>query len=263
MPNRFRNAIHLLASVFVLGVLIPCHADDTVRIALTFPFSGPFGIYGDLYMREYQMFADEINARGGVLGGRRLELVPLDNKNSPQEALVNLKFATDRRIPFIVQGAGSHVALALADAVVRHNAREPGNRLLYLNQSGDYDLANSRCSFWTFLFDAHSEMRMEALITGLVDRIDIRQVFLINQDYAHGQNVSREAKAILARRRPEIAIVGDDLHPLGRVKDFAPYLAKIKVSGADAVIAGNWGGDLALLIKAAGEAGLKAEFYTF
>jgi branched-chain amino acid transport system substrate-binding protein len=255
--------IRLAVSLFALAWAFPCTAADNVRIALSFPFSGAFGTYGELYMKEYQLFAEDLNAHGGVLGGRQLELVPMDNKNSPQEALLNLKLATDQRIPFIVQGAGSHIALALAEGVARHNAREPANRLLYLNQSGDYDLANSRCSFWTFLFDAHSEMRMEALVSSLAARSDIKRVFIINQDYAHGQNVSREAKEMLARKRPDIIIVGDVLHPLGKVKDFAPYAAKIKASGADAVITANWGNDLALLIKAAGEAGLRAEFYTF
>jgi branched-chain amino acid transport system substrate-binding protein len=68
---------------------------------------------------------------------------------------------------------------------------------------------------------------------------------------------------MLNKKRPDIEIVGDDLHPLGKVKDFAPYVAKIKASGADAVISGNWGNDIALLIKAARDAGLKADFYTY
>jgi len=70
-------------------------------------------------------------------------------------------------------------------------------------------------------------------------------------------------KEVLARRRPDIQIVGDELHPLGQVKDFAPYVAKIKASGADAVVTGNWGNDVALLIKAAKDAGLAIDFYTY
>ena len=58
-------------------------------------------------------------------------------------------------------------------------------------------------------------------------------------------------------------IVGDDLHPIGQVKDFAPYVAKIKASGADSVVTGNWGQDLTLLIKAAKDAGLNVNFYTY
>jgi branched-chain amino acid transport system substrate-binding protein len=58
-------------------------------------------------------------------------------------------------------------------------------------------------------------------------------------------------------------VVGDDLHPIGQVKDFAPFVAKIKASGADSVVTGNWGADLTLLVKAAKEAGLNANLYTY
>ena len=73
----------------------------------------------------------------------------------------------------------------------------------------------------------------------------------------------REAKKQLAVQRPDVAIVGDELHPVGRVKDFAPYAVKIKTSGAQTVITGNWGNDLTLLVKAAREVGYTGSFYTF
>ena len=91
----------------------------------------------------------------------------------------------------------------------------------------------------------------------------IKKVYLINQDYAFGQAVSKAAREMLGKKRPDVQIVGDDLHPLGKVKDFAPYIAKIKASGADTVVTGNWGADLALLVKAGKEAGLKVDYYTY
>ncbi len=104
---------------------------------------------------------------------------------------------------------------------------------------------------------------MEALTTFMKDQPDIKKVYLINQNYAHGPQVSRYAKENLARKRPDIQIVGDDLHPLAQVRDFAPYVAKIKAAGADSVITGNWGSDLTLLVKAANDAGLNVKFYTY
>jgi branched-chain amino acid transport system substrate-binding protein len=127
----------------------------------------------------------------------------------------------------------------------------------------DPDLTNSKCSFWHFRLDADTSMKMEAMTTFIKDQPDVKKVYLINQNYSHGHQVSKFAKEILARKRPDIQIVGDDLHPLAQVRDFAPYVAKIKASGADTVITGNWGSDLALLIKAANEAGLNAKFYTY
>jgi len=68
---------------------------------------------------------------------------------------------------------------------------------------------------------------------------------------------------MLNAKRPDVEIVDDELHPLLKVTDFSPYIAKIKASGADSVVTGNWGQDFALLLKAAADAGLKVNWYTY
>jgi branched-chain amino acid transport system substrate-binding protein len=106
-------------------------------------------------------------------------------------------------------------------------------------------------------------MRMAALMEVMREDKELKSVYLIGQDYSFGQAVLREAKKQLAAQRPDVAMVGDELHPVGRVKDFAPYAVKIKASGAQAVVTGNWGNDLTLLVKAAREVGYDGSFYTF
>ena len=152
----------------------------------------------------------------------------------------------------------------MIDAINKHNERNPGKEIVFLNYAAvDPDLTNSKCSFWHFRLDANSDMKMEAMTTYLAADKTVKKVYIIGQNYAHGQQVTRAAKEYLKRKRPDIEIVGDDLHPIGSVKDFAPYVAKISASGADTVITGNWGSDLALLVKAARESDLKAKFYTY
>jgi branched-chain amino acid transport system substrate-binding protein len=124
-------------------------------------------------------------------------------------------------------------------------------------------LTNEKCSYWHFRFDAHTDMRMAALMAVFKDDTAVKNVYILGQDYSFGQTVSREAKRQLAIQRPDVQVVGDELHPLGRIKDFAPYVAKIKASGAQAVITGNFGNDLTLLVKAARELGFEGKFYTF
>jgi branched-chain amino acid transport system substrate-binding protein len=104
-------------------------------------------------------------------------------------------------------------------------------------------------------------MKLEAFTNYMMQQHGIQKVYLINQDYAFGQSVSRVGKAMLAHKRPDVQLVGDDLHPIGKVKDFSPYVAKIKASGADTVFTGNWGNDLSLLVKAGKEAGLTTDYY--
>jgi branched-chain amino acid transport system substrate-binding protein len=234
-----------------------------VKIAYIDPLSGLMAATGEHGLKDLQFAAERLNARGG-LNGQKIEIVAMDNKLSPQESLALLNRAIDQGIRYITQGNGSSVAAALIDAINKHNARNPDKSVLFLNYAAvDPDFTNSKCSFWHFRFDANSDMKLEALTNYMAQRKDIRKVYLINQDYSFGHQVAKTARNMINKKRPDVEIVGDDLHPLARVKDFSPYVTKIKASGADTVITGNWGSDLALLVRAAKDAGLDANFYTF
>ena len=242
-------------------------AGAPIRLALIEGMSGSFADAGAAVERNLRFGVERVNARGGVAlpdGRHPLELVVLDSKGSAEAALVQLRAAADRHIGFILQGNSSAVAAALVTAIDRQNAREPDNRELFLNYSADDPaLTNANCSFWHFRFDAHAGMRMDALADVIAGDASVKKVYLLNQDYSFGHDVSALARAALAAKRPDIAVVGDEFHPIGRVKDFTPYVARIRASGADAVVTGNWGNDLTLLVKAAREQGLDTKFYTF
>ena len=249
------------SAALVTGVAF-AQAGQTIKIGFIDPLSGPFANIGQNQLKSWQFVAEHFNKKNAA--GVKYEFVGFDNKGSPQESLNVLKAAIDQGIRYVVQGNGSGAAAAISDAVTKHNERNPGKEVVYFNYAAvDPDLTNSKCSFWHFRIDADTSMKMEALTGFMKDQPEIKKVYLINQNYAHGQQVSRYFKEIIARKRPDIGVVGDDLHPLGQVKDFAPFVAKIKASGADSVVTGNWGQDLTLLIKAAKDAGLTANFYTY
>ena len=238
-------------------------AGETVKMAWIDPLSGLMAPVGTNQLKSAQFFAEKFSGANNP-AGVKFEVVGIDNKLSPTESLNALKSATDQGVRYIIQGNGSSVALALVDAINKYNERNPGKEVIYMNEAAvDPDLTNSKCSFWQFRLDADTTMKMEAMTTFIKDQKDVHKVYLLNQNYSHGQQVARYAKEYLKRKRPDIEIVGEDLHPLAQVRDFAPYIAKIKTSGADAVITGNWGSDLALLIKAAGEAGYNGKFFTY
>lgn len=235
-----------------------------IKVAYIEVLSGPMGAVGDLGSKNLQFVIDDINARGGVFGGRKFEMVPFDSKGSPQEALAALKAATDQDIQFVTQGNSSAVAGALIEAVNKHNERNPGKRVVFLNFGAiDPDLTEEKCSFWHFRFDPNADMKMNGITTAIKADPKVKKVFLINQDYAFGHQVTRAAKEMLKAKRPDVQIVGEDLHPLGRVKDFAPYIAKIRAAGADTIVTGNFGQDLTLLVRAAKDAALDVEWYTY
>ncbi len=238
-----------------------------IKLALIEGLSGPFGNTGEAVVRNIAWAVERVNARGGVKtaqGLRPMVLERYDSKGQSEEALSALKSAIDDGAQVVLQGNSSANAAALIDAINKHNEREPGKRVLFLNYSAvDPALTNEKCSFWHFRFDAHADMRMTALMQVLQGDKNVKSAYLIGQDYSFGQAVLREAKRQLADKRPDVQIVGDELHPMGRVKDFLPYAAKIKASGAQAVITGNWGNDLTLLVKASREVGYEGKFYTF
>ena len=233
---------------------------ETVKIAWIDPLSGLMGPVGNNQVRSFQFFGEKFSGAGNP-AGVKFEVLALDNKLSPAESLNQLKAALDQGVRYITQGNGSSVAGALIDAVAKHNERNPGKEVIFLNHSAvDPDFTNSKCNYWHFRFDADTSMKMEAITTFMKDQKDVKSVYLLNQNYSHGHQVARYAKELLALKRPDVKIVGEDLHPLAQVRDFAPYIAKIKASGADTVITGNWGSDLALLIKAANEGGYNGKF---
>lgn len=242
-------------------------AGQPIQLAMLEGMSGPFANGGAAIERNLRYAIDALNARGGVRlpdGPHPLALQIFDTKGVADQALAQLRAAEDAHIPFVLQGNSSAVAAALEAAIDKHNEREPEDRVLFLNYSAvDPALTNDHCSFWHFRFDAHAGMRMNALTDVIQGEKTVKKVYLIDQDYSFGHEVSGLARSMLATKRSDIAIVGDEFHPVGKVTDFTPYISKIRDSGADAVITGNYGNDLTLLVKAAHDGGLKTRFYTF
>jgi branched-chain amino acid transport system substrate-binding protein len=245
------------------GMLLTASAAAQVKFAYIDPLSGGAASAGINAQKHMTYLVDRLNAAGG-LNGEKVELISYDNKVDPQESLIALKKALDDGARFVFQGNGSAVALAITDAVLKYNERNPGKEVLYFNYAAvDPALTNEKCNFWHFRFDADADMKMAALTDAIAKQPQIKNVYLINQDYSFGRAVAAAARKMLAEKRPDIKIVGDELHPLQKVQDFSPYVAKIKASGADTVITGNWSNDMLLLIKAGKDAGLKVNWYTY
>jgi branched-chain amino acid transport system substrate-binding protein len=268
VKNRRRDLLKSLAATLFVPAFAWAQAPQPpIKLAMIEGLSGGNANGGEAVLRNLVWAVERVNERGGIRlagGARRLALERYDSKGQIEEALSALRSAIDDGAQFILQGNSSAVAAALIDAVNKHNEREPGRRVVFLNYSAvDPILTNEKCSFWHFRFDAHGDMRMAALMEVLKEDKGVKSVYLLGQDYSFGQAVLREAKRQLGAQRPDVQIVGDELHPLLRIKDFAPYATKIKSSGADAVITGNFSNDLTLLVKAAREVGFEGKFYTF
>ena len=261
-----RKITRLLMSAAIAGIAsTAAMAADNIKIAFIDPLSGPFAATGKQGLAQYNFAAEElVNKKGGVLDGANFEIVAFDNKISPKESLIQLQVAIDQGIRFIAQGNSSGVANALTDAIKKHNRRNPDKQVIFLNYSAvDPALTNAKCNFWHFRFDANADIKMDALTEVIKANQDIKKVYLIGQDYSFGKAVAAAAVKFLGEKRPDIEIVGNELHPIGKVKDFTPYARKIMASGADAMITGNWGADMVGLGKSVIAAGFKKPIYTY
>ena len=238
-------------------------AGQTVKIAMIEGLSGPFANVGQNQLKSWQLVTEHFAGNKNP-AGITFEIVGMDSKSSPQEALNLLKSAADQGFRYVTQGNGSNVAVPLADAVAKYNERNPGKEILYLNYAAvDPVLTNDKCTFSHFRLDADTTAKMSALTAFMKDQPKVSKVYLLNQNYSHGQQVAKYFKEGMTRNRPDAKIVGEDLVPLGQVKDFSPYVAKIKSSGADAIVTGNWGQDMTLFVKAINDAGLTVPIYAY
>jgi|TARA_B100001964_G_C14262230_1_gene616444 branched-chain amino acid transport system substrate-binding protein len=262
---RFPLCLRALFLTAVAGISGISMAQEPVRIGFMDPLSGAFASVGTSGLKQIQFAADYLfNSRGGILGGRMIEIVPLDNQQSPTETQIQFRRAVSEELRIIFQGNSSAVANALNSAVSRHNRRNPGQEILQINYSAvDPILTEENCSFWHFRFDAHAVMKLNILTDYIAMNPDVKSVYIIGQDYSFGQVVSDTSIALLQEKRPDIEIVGNEFHPIGQVKDFTPYVTKIVSSGADAVITGNFGADMVSLARSIIDNGLDIPVYTF
>jgi branched-chain amino acid transport system substrate-binding protein len=259
--NKFNGL--LICALLSLGSI--SQAQEPVRIAFMDPLSGTFASIGTSGLKQIQFAADYLfNSRGGILGGRMIEIVALDNKQSPTDTQLQFRRAVSDGLQIIFQGNSSAVANTLSTTISRFNRRNPGKEVLQINYSAvDPILTEDNCSFWHFRFDAHAVMKLDVLTDFIAMNEDIKSMYIIGQDYSFGHVVADNAIRLLNEKRPDIEIVGSEFHPIGQVKDFTPYVTKIVSSGADAVITGNFGADMVSLARSIIDSGLDIPIYTF
>ena len=257
--------LKLLFSLILCSLSWPAATQEPVRIAFMDPLSGSFASIGTSGLKQLEFAADYFfNSKGGILGGRKIEIVSFDNQQSPTETQIQFRRIVSDGLRIVFQGNSSAVANTLNDTITRHNRRNPGQEILQINYSAvDPILTEENCSFWHFRFDAHAVMKLHVLTDYIAMNDAIKSVYIIGQDYSFGQVVSETSIRLLTEKRPDIEIVGNEFHPIGQVKDFTPYVTKIVASGADAVITGNFGADMVSLARSIIDSGLDIPIYTF
>ena len=257
--------LKIIFIAFLSLFLISCEKKETsgpIKIAAIEPLSGPYAAVGKDLIDGIVFSASEINKNGGI-NGRMIEVVPMDNAMKAEKTTELLRKAIDDGIRFITQGGGSSHALNIIKQLEKYNSRNPGKEVLFLNHSAvTTSFTNDDCTFFHFRFDSNVDMKVAGLVSHMSKDNSVKKVYLFNQNYVYGQTFRETATRLLEKNAPNIEIVGDELiQPFGKVQDFNPYITKIKLSGADTVLTGNWGPDAYRFVNALKDAGLKVKMF--
>jgi len=236
------------------------HAEP-VKIAVIETLSGGQAAIGKMFLTAINYGLMRLNDEKVWPDG--IKVLEYDNQGGPSEAADKVKAAINDGAHIIIQGASSAIGGQITDDVRKHNLRNPGKEIMYFNVGAEaMEFTGSRCHFYHFRWNGNAEIRLRALLTAMKDTKTLgTKVYVIGQNYSWGHDVERLVKEYA--KFGGYTVVGDVIHDVNKIQDFAPYVAKIKETAPDTVVTGNWSSDLLLLMKAAGDSGLKVRFATY
>lgn len=232
---------------------------DTIKIAIVASFSGPAATVGEIYWISVLWAAHDINKRGGIMvdGKKKLvEVIKADHQSKvPVAKQVSERMVLQEKVNVLWGTNGSHL-----QKVINQVANQYKTIALSAAALSDelYDAENfSRYSFMTS-FSTEQIGRGLAYYYGQIRKKE-KKFFILCQDYLFGHQMAEGFKVGLKEYYPDAQIVGEDYHKLF-LTDFAPYLEKVKASGAEVIYTGDWIPDAANLLKQARQMGVMLPF---
>ena len=232
---------------------------DTIKIAAVMPFSGPAAANGEAVFLYLQWVAHDINKRGGIwVDGKKklVQILKADHMSKPGQAKkICERMVLQEKVHVLFGTAGSNNMKVIMEVgnkykTIVHNFAALSDDLMDATQFNRY-------TFFT-TYDTWSLGRGIAYYFGQIRKKE-KKFYIICQDYSFGHGMAEGFKQGLKEYYPGSQLVGEDYHKLF-LTDFAPYLTKIKASGAEAVYTGDWIPDLSNLLKQARQTGLKIPF---
>ena len=226
---------------------------DTIRVGLFMPFSGSAALPGEISWLILGWVVHDINSQGGILvDGKRkkIQIIKGDTQVKPEIGKqVAERLCLEDRVDVIIGTSGSHINL-VGQLVAAKYGR------IYMNWVAFSDALHDGKNFnrYTFRTCGTTTTLGSALAYYYSTRPE-RKFYILCPDYLAGHDIASAFKQGMKKYKPNAEIVGESYHPLW-TKDFAPYLTKIKGSGAEVIFTSDWAADVQNLIKQSRQMGV-------
>lgn len=219
----------------VLAMPLAASAQKPIKVGFPMILSGPGALFGEPASKGAQMYVDEINAKGGVLG-RKLELLPRDTKGNADEAVrVSRELILKENVDFLVGTLTS--AEGPAVSVV---AKE--NKVVFIAPIPKTDQLTAPDKLHPYVFRVAANTTMEGRSAAeIVAKWPVTRVATISPDYAYGQDVTKSFVEHLKKIKPSVQIVDQQWPKLGE-PDYTPFINAQMAKKPDAVFSSLWGG---------------------
>jgi branched-chain amino acid transport system substrate-binding protein len=230
MKRADRRKIMLSLGAVVAAAVQLAHAPgamaaDPVKIGLALPLSGAAATYGQELQRGAEYAADLINQRGGILGGRKIELVFEDEKGTPQGGVAAVqKLMSVGRVKAITGGTNSSVVLAESSVTKK--------RILQVNAGAQADAITDQGSPWLFQINNTVSLNSEAFNAYIVKTLKPKTVAYMGENSEFNKTVLEKLKASL--QSANIELVSASTYD-AETNDFTSILTKIKSSNPDMI----------------------------
>ena len=220
------------------------HAQKPIKVGFPMILSGPGALFGEPALKGAQMYVEEINAKGGVLG-RKIELLPRDTKGNADEAVrVARELVLKENVDFLVGTLTS--AEGPAVSVV---AKE--NKIVFIAAIPKTDQLTAPDKLHPYVFRVAANTTAEGRSAAeIVAKWPVTKIATMSPDYAYGQDVTKSFVEHLKKIKPSVQIVDQQWPKLGET-DYSPFINAQMAKKPEAVFSSLWGGHFVTFAKQA------------
>ncbi len=188
---RFWKATTATILASALTIAGGAMAAEPVKIGMVLPMTGPTAGYGKDGKMGADLARDEINAAGGILGGRQIELIFEDEKGTPQDGVAAVqKLMTQGQVKAIIAGMNSSITLA-ESAITR-------NKILHINPGAQADAITDRGSPWLFQINNTASTNSTIYHNYLINKLKPKTIAYLGENTEFGKAVRQNLNETLA-----------------------------------------------------------------